>query len=71
MSPQEFRQRQQEMPEDFMHMHAHSFHLQKDSDGKSILNYQSMVDGQEINLNIDVSGMEDSEIQNLINDLMN
>jgi len=44
--------------------------MSNDSDGNAILNYQSLVDGQEINLNIDVSSMNDSEIQNLIADLM-
>ena len=44
--------------------------MTNDSDGNAILNYQSLVDGQEINLNIDVSSMNDSEIQNLIADLM-
>lgn len=44
--------------------------MSNDSDGNAILNYQSLVDGQEINLNIDVSSMNDSEIQNLIAELM-
>ena len=70
MSPDEFRQRQQDFPEEFVHSHSQSFQMTNDSDGNAILNYQSLVDGQEINLNIDVSSMNDSEIQNLIADLM-
>lgn len=40
-------------------------------DGTSVLNYHSMVDGQEINLSIDVDEMEDYEIEDLIKNLMN
>jgi hypothetical protein len=52
-------------------MHSQSFEFSKDIDGASVLNYHSNVDGQAINLSIDVDGMEDIEIENLINDLMN
>jgi hypothetical protein len=52
-------------------MHSQSFEFSKDIDGVSVLNYHSNVDGQAIDLSIDVDGMEDAEIENLINELMN